>query len=129
KKTLARKTKNFEIHDGEIYENINGFKRKIICRHEIELRNNIIKNLHKLDHVGTYPTYKRVAEKFIGISFLDVKEFIDRCSNCIRDTLPNIIPSITPILPDFVRERLIVVTIDLSSYREFNDDYICVCIC
>ncbi|KAG0441407.1 Retrovirus-related Pol polyprotein from transposon RE1 [Dictyocoela muelleri] len=76
-----------------------------------------------MDHVGIKSTFNRICEKYIGINLNDVRKFVETCVNCQRESLPNLQRSITLIIPDYVRERLIVDTIDITFYRHNNNDY------
>ncbi|KAG0430173.1 Pro-Pol polyprotein [Dictyocoela muelleri] len=85
--------------------------------------NEIIKTLHEQDHIGIYATYLRVSAKYFGILLKDVEVFIKSCTRCMQEKLPEMIQSITPILPDYVRERILVDTVDLSAYSAYNINF------
>ncbi len=94
---------------------------EIIYSEDEERKNNIIANLHNLDHAGTRATHCRVRETYANITLKDVEECLSRCLNCIRETPVRQITTIRPILPHFPRERLIVDTVDFSAYEQHNN--------
>ena len=61
-----------------------------------------------------------ISFSYAGISVKSVKNFVNSCLSCKRDTVPSPQLPLTPIIPSFIRERIMVDTIDLSCYSESN---------
>ena len=123
KKKLQRKTKNFKYIDQKLVYMENGTAKPYICACEMEKKARVLQNHHMPGHVGRNTLYENIKQNHVGISQKDVSDFINGCSQCMRDTPPAIAYPLTPILPNFVKERLIVDTIDLSIYAQYNDGY------
>ncbi|KAF7702793.1 hypothetical protein CDIK_0361 [Cucumispora dikerogammari] len=54
------------------------------------------------------------------MSVKSVKNFVNSCLSCKRETVLSLQIPFTPIIPSFIRERIMVDNIDLSCYSESN---------
>ena len=63
---------------------------------------------------------KAVNKEYIGISTNSIYNYVRACFSCQRESVPAPTLPLTPIISNFIRERLIVDTIDVSEYAESN---------
>ncbi|KAG0433365.1 Pro-Pol polyprotein, partial [Dictyocoela muelleri] len=123
KYAFKRMCSKFKLIDNILYCKDNDIYKIYICRYEESKRIEKIRFCHNQDHVGPRGTYEKVNRIYSGIKYDDVQGFILTCQNCIRERPPSILTSITPIIPSYQRERLIVDTIDMSVYANHNENY------
>ncbi|KAG0429948.1 Pro-Pol polyprotein [Dictyocoela muelleri] len=123
KKKLNHKSKVFSVKKGILYIKDDGIEKVFVCKHESDKKKTIIKRFHDEDHAGIKATFNRVRSYAYGITYSDVSDVLKSCVNCLREIPPLQNPSISPIVPHFPRERLIVDTIDMRIYSHHNDEY------
>lgn len=123
KRMLRRKCKNISLINGIIRIMDGGKEKEVILRSESAKREQLIMENHKVDHARSRAVFNRLREAYFGVTANDVDEVLKRCNNCIRETPPAFIESITPIIPSYPRERLIVDTVDLSVYSHQNNGF------
>ncbi|KAG0439338.1 Pro-Pol polyprotein [Dictyocoela muelleri] len=123
KRIFKRMCSKFKIIDGNLFYKLNGSYKRFRCKYENDQIKEIISASHSLDHVGPRETYERISKTYCGICYEDVIEHISNCENCMRERPPTYDNSVTPIIPSYKRERLIIDTIDMSSYSDHNENY------
>ncbi|KAG0437705.1 hypothetical protein DMUE_3537 [Dictyocoela muelleri] len=113
----------FKLLENELYYNLNGCHKNFICKYEIDKIKEIITNAHSIYLVGPRGTHERICSTYCGIYYEDIVDFISKCENCMRERIPHVNNSTTPIVPSYQRKKIIVDTIDMSIYSTHNDNY------
>lgn len=122
KRKIKRKCEKLEVIRGQIYFKMSNIR--LLNVYDWEDKTDEIKECHGIDHVGINLTQIRVRQKYDNISREAIQEYIGRCKNCQRESLPrNMGETVTPIIPSYVKERLLADLIDLSCYESSNNGY------
>lgn len=122
--SIQKKSRKFELMRNELFVKENGIYKKFVCSFDEQNKSEILRIHHTEDHIGGKNLYQRIKEKFIGISRQECLLFVQNCNNCQGDrplNLPN--THLTPIIPIFPRQRLIIDTVDMRRYREYNSQF------
>ena len=120
---IRKKSRHFLLFNNELHINENNALKKYLFSFDEEGKYEILQMFHNSDHIGGKNLYLRIKEKFIGISRDECLNFVRNCVRCQRaqqiDTRPI---QITPIIPNYPRERLIIDAIDMRPYRNQNNN-------
>ena len=73
---------------------------------------------HLPGHVGRNAMRKYIGAQYMGISVKTISRYVESCTHCQRESVPTPVLPLKPIIPNFIRERLIVDTIDCQSTRK-----------
>ena len=123
-KVVLKKTAlKFEIKNNELKLRSSSSEKSFVCLYEHTRIKDIVIEAHGVDHASSRVTFTRISEKYDGITHERVHELISNCNSCRLDTVPAVIPAITPIIASYPRERLIVDAVNLSRYSQNNDGY------
>ncbi|KAF7686600.1 SCAN domain-containing protein 3 [Cucumispora dikerogammari] len=76
---------------------------------------------HLLGHLGRNALREAISTQYIGVSTKFIHNYVNHCIGCQRKSVHVPTTLLAPIISNFVRERLIVDTIDHSEDREYND--------
>ncbi|KAF7689098.1 hypothetical protein CDIK_2881 [Cucumispora dikerogammari] len=71
-------------------------------------------------HIGFNNLRDQISRNFISIPMDFIKSFIASCLPCQRETIPTLNIPLTPIVPSYIRKRLLVDTVDLTEYCNEN---------
>ena len=123
KKTFRKKCRKFTLEYNILKYLEDGYLKTVVCRNETDRIFEIFSLKHNVDHSGLLPTYNRIKEEYVGITVEDIRIFINSCQNCLRETIPAINRTVTPILTFNSHDRLIVDTIDMRRYSSNNRCY------
>ena len=120
KQELKRKAKNFVLINGELFYIHKNTNYRFICNFEEDKIKEICEGYHLPGHLGIIKLLGLISFSYAEISVKSVKNFVNSCLSCKRDTVPSPQLPLTPIIPSFISERIMVDTIDLSCYSESN---------
>lgn len=123
KYALKRKSSNFKLESGNLVYYKEDKKYIFVGDFEADKVKAICDVLHLPGHIGKNILRHEISKKYVGISTLSIYSYVDSCINCQRETIPNIVAPLQPIVPSYVRERIIIDTIDLSEYEASNRGY------
>ncbi|KAF7684868.1 hypothetical protein CDIK_4383, partial [Cucumispora dikerogammari] len=91
-----------------------------VCDFEHNLIEDVCDNFHLPGHLRRNTLRSEIYKKYVGISAGRIANYVDSCLSCRREPVPALTLPLTPIIPNYIRERLIVDTIDLSDYLNMN---------
>ncbi|KAF7691528.1 hypothetical protein CDIK_2534 [Cucumispora dikerogammari] len=99
----------------------NSVKKNYLCEHEIARMKETSNLFHLPGYLGRNALKEAISTQYIGVFTRFTYNSVNLCIYCQRESV--YVPStpLTPIVSNFVRERLIVDTINLSEYEESND--------
>ncbi|KAF7684820.1 hypothetical protein CDIK_4431 [Cucumispora dikerogammari] len=120
-KKLRRKAKSFKILDGLLFVCEGVEKRKFYCSFEVREINEVIKSHHLPGHIGINALREQIIRNYSGISTNAIKSYVKACVECQRELIPAPNIPLTSIVPSYIRERLMVDTVDLTEYAHSND--------
>ncbi|KAF7694740.1 hypothetical protein CDIK_1978 [Cucumispora dikerogammari] len=120
KYNFKKKSENFSIENNQLYFTIDATKYKYICDFDNDSVKAVCDRFHLPGHMGRNALRKAVNKEYIGISTNSIYNYVRACFSCQRESVPSPTLPLTPIIPNFIRERLIVDTIDVSEYAESN---------
>ncbi|KAF7700675.1 hypothetical protein CDIK_0885 [Cucumispora dikerogammari] len=92
-----------------------------VCDFEHNLIENVCNNSHLPGHLERNSLRSEIYKKHVGISAKRIATYVDSCLSWRRELVPTPILPLTSIIPNYIRERLIVDTIDLSKYSDMNE--------
>ncbi|KAF7685934.1 Gypsy retrotransposon integrase-like protein 1 [Cucumispora dikerogammari] len=120
KQDLRRKAKNFVLINGNLFF----IHRKRNYRFIWDFEENKIEDMcerHYLSrHLGITKLLDLIFFSYSEISVKSIKNFVNSCLSCKKDTGLSPQLPLRPIISSFIRERIIVDTVDLSCYFESN---------
>jgi len=123
RRVMIRKFSNFILINNIVYYNSGNIKRELVYQFDENRVNNIIKSAHEPGHIGINSLRNQINERYYGIKKSVIKSFIRNCENCNRSTRIQVHVPLTPIVPYYIRERLMVDLVDFSMYENENDGY------
>ncbi|KAF7677999.1 hypothetical protein CDIK_4499, partial [Cucumispora dikerogammari] len=95
-------------------------KYKYTCDFDNGSIKSVCDRFHLPGHMGRNALRESVNKEYIGISTNSIYNYVRAYFSCQRESVPYPTLPLTPIIPNFIRERLIVDTIDVSEYAESN---------
>ncbi|KAF7686615.1 Gag-Pol polyprotein, partial [Cucumispora dikerogammari] len=104
----------------QLYFTLTATKYKYICDFDNDCVKAVCDRFHLLGHMDRNALRETVNKEYIGISTNSIYNYVRACFSCQRVSVPSPTLSLTHIIPDFIRDRLIVDTIDVSEYAESN---------
>ncbi|KAF7701603.1 hypothetical protein CDIK_0693 [Cucumispora dikerogammari] len=119
---FLKKARGFTLVDDIINISVDGVNLEYVCEFETQKIREICNLFHLPGHLGKNSLREAIQTKYVGIPIKKINDFVAECIVCKRKEQH--VPStlLTPIIPNFVRERLIVDTIDLSEYHVSNNE-------
>ena len=118
---FKEKAKHFSYENETLYFSVNETKYTYICDFDdIEVK-SVCDSYHLPSHIGRNMLREDIYKSYVGISAKSIYDYVNGCSFCQRDSVPAPRLPLVPIVPNFIRERIIVDTIDLSEYGEANN--------
>ncbi|KAF7675935.1 hypothetical protein CDIK_4516, partial [Cucumispora dikerogammari] len=120
KQELKRKAKNFVLSNVNLFYIHRKTNYRFICDFEKDKIKEICEGYHLPGHLSITKLLGLISFSYAEISVKSIKNFVNSCLSCKRDTVSSSQLPLTPIIPSFIRERIMVDTIDLSCYSESN---------
>ena len=118
---FKEKAKHFSYENGNLFYSIGTKKYTYICNFDILAIKNLCDMHHLPSHNGRNMMREDINKNYVGISVKSIYEYVNTCTFCQREAVPAPRLPLIPIVPSFIKERLIVDTIDLSEYAEANN--------
>ncbi|KAF7689094.1 Pro-Pol polyprotein [Cucumispora dikerogammari] len=118
---FKRKAEGFSFDNDILNYTIKEKKYIYVCDFERNIIEDICDHYHLPGHLGRNILRTKIYKKFVGISVERIFGYVDSCLSCKRELVPTLTLPLVPIVPNFIRERLIVDTIDLSEYADLNN--------
>ncbi|KAF7703794.1 Transposon Tf2-9 polyprotein [Cucumispora dikerogammari] len=121
RKKIKRKGKSFVIENGVLFVGSGETKKRYFCSFERREIEEVIERCHLPGHIGMNALREQLSRNYVGIPFENIMAFVQGCVACQRETVPTPFVPLTPIVPSYIRERLMVDTVDLTEYANAND--------
>ncbi|KAF7686573.1 hypothetical protein CDIK_3133 [Cucumispora dikerogammari] len=121
KSRFLKKARGFVLEEGKLHILVNGVGLEYVCEFEVERIIQICNSFYLPEHLGRNALREVILTRYIGVGVKQIYDYVDGCVGCQREAQHVPSTPLTPIKPNFIRERLIVDTIDLSEYYESNN--------
>ncbi|KAF7685894.1 hypothetical protein CDIK_3356 [Cucumispora dikerogammari] len=120
KYNFKKKAENFSKKNKQLYFTIAVTKYKHICDFDNDFVKAVCDRFHLPSHMSRNALREAVNKKYIGFSTNSIYNYARACFLCQRVSVSSPTLPLTPIIHNFIRERFIVDTIDVSEYAKSN---------
>ncbi|KAF7686570.1 hypothetical protein CDIK_3137 [Cucumispora dikerogammari] len=120
KYNFKKKAVNFSIENNQLYFITATTKYKYICDFDNDSAKAVCDRFHLLGHLGRNALREAINKECIGISTNSIYSYVRKCFSCQKVSISFPTLFLTLIILNFIRERIVVDTIDISEYSESN---------
>ncbi|KAF7694702.1 Gag-Pol polyprotein [Cucumispora dikerogammari] len=118
---FKRRAEGFLFEYDILNYTINEEKYIYVCDFERSIIEDVCDHYHLLGHLGRNILRTEIYKKYVGISVERIFAYVYSCLSFKKKLVPTLSLPLVPIVSNFIRERLIVDTVDLSEYADLNN--------